>query len=95
MISTITTFNHCDVQGTIQFAEFPRLGRNIDTNGTYWNVHAIIGGYVKAVTEDKLHTSYKDTSGYDDMRYGGGTTGSGIISQTWMPYKYEIIGKQK
>ena len=91
--TTISTSHPCELQGTIRFRQCPHLGSNDDIDGNRWDVHAILGETVQAVPQDNLHDYYTDTSGDICGYFNVGTSGSGIVSQTWKPYNYEIVGK--
>lgn len=69
--------------GTITLTKSPSgLGPITDVNGNRWDINGIIGDYVQACPLNELHSYFTDTSGF-------GT--DGMVSQTWKPYKLEIV----
>lgn len=71
-----------EIKGTIKLDKpLMRLGPVRDIDGNLWDIHGIIGDYVQACPESGLHPFYSDTS---NASYG-------FVSQTWHPYRIEVI----
>jgi len=72
-------------RGTIRLNKFPSgLGNYTDVDGKRWNINAIIHGYVCACPLDEVSPYWSSTADIP----------SGLYSQTWHPYKVEIVKKQ-
>jgi hypothetical protein len=75
--------------GTIRVRKPIRsLGPITDIDGNEWDIQAVSGGGVAACPRCELHPYFTDTSG---QSFGGGTIGSGLISQEWKPYRVEVV----
>lgn len=66
------------------------IGALIDIDGNEWDVRAVTAGGVSACRKHQLHSYYTDTSG---QSFSVGTTGSGMVSQTWDAYRVEVVSE--
>lgn len=56
-------------------------GRYQDVDGKWWDVRGYANDYVNACPCDEVHPFYSDTSG---AQYG-------FVSQSWPPYRIEVV----
>jgi len=78
------------IQGILKLKRDPfwyGIGWYEDINGVTWDIRAVYGSkdnsYVCACPRDSLHPYFGSTAPY---------IYTGIISQSWLPYRVEIIG---
>ena len=81
----------CEIKGIIYHRkdEHPkRLGPYTDIDGRQWDIRGLVspgfkGGFAIACLLCDLHPYYTDTS----------TVSYGLVSQSWEPYKLEIVSE--
>ena len=97
MSFSMHTSSPYEFQGTIKFKKMPSaLGTYQDVDGVAWDIHGIFNGpkygpWVQAKKMNELHSYFTDTSCGFTSNGGTGSDCSDFITETWMPYKIEIV----
>lgn len=78
----MSTSRPAEIAGTIRFRKRPYgLGLHTDADGNRWHIRAIVNDCVCAEPADEVQPYYTSTAG----------NGYGLVSQTWRPWKVEVV----